>query len=183
MVDIGDLDLIPRILFATDGAITHILEAYADESVELVTLSSSVVSNGAVVHASGVGDDERVLRRVTLLRGAESGRVFVHAESEVILDRLPEHVAADVAETDASLLQLLSRSRIGTFREEVAEWEGEDAEVAAHFDIDAAEVQVARTYQIVLGRRPVAWITESFPKGGFSSPPPRQVGDGRRRRG
>ena len=173
IVDISDLGTITRILFATDGAITHILEAYAGEAVDLVTVTSSVGSGPSSQHDldGGTDVDSRNLRRRTLLQGRDSGRVFVHADSVVRLDRIPEPVAAGLSQPGASLLALLTQNRIGTFRESVREWEGTDEAIAACFRIDPGEVLVARTYQVVLAGRPVAWITESFPKDGFTSPP------------
>jgi len=171
-VDIRGLGTIPRILFATDGTITHILEAYAGEPVDLVRLSSTMAVDAAHRHRIGIQGDERALRRLSLRQGRHSRCVFVHADSIVVLDRLPEEVADELVETGASLLELLAHHRIGTFRESTAEWEGRDEQVAAHFGIDPAAIHVARTYHIVLGGRPVAWVTESFPKHGFASPPP-----------
>jgi chorismate-pyruvate lyase len=182
IVDIRGLSLIPRILLATDGAITHILEAYAGETVDFVRVRASVVSDGADRQRLALGDDERALRRISLLRGSRSGRVFVHADSVVVVDRIPEPVATELLATDGSLLKLLAHHRIGTFRETVAEWEGTDAAVAAHFGAGPDEIQVARTYEVVLDGRPVAWITESFPKGGFSAPVRRAAASGNEKR-
>lgn len=170
--DIRDLDLIPRILFATDGTITHILEAYSGEPVDFVRLSSSEVVDGSIRDELGIGRDECALRRRSILQGRRSERSFVQADSVVVLDRLPPEVADELVHGRSSLLRLLTQRRIGTFRETIAEWEGRDEEVAAQFGIDPSEPQVARTYQIVLGGRPAAWCTERFPKYGFPFPPP-----------
>jgi chorismate--pyruvate lyase len=183
MVDIRGLSLIPRILFATDGAITHILEAYAGEDVDFVRLASALIAEGDERRPLGIADGERALRRISLLRGRASGRVFVHADAVVMVDRLPGPVADELLDSGDSLLNLLAQNRIGTFRETVAEWEGRDEEIAAHFGAAPDEIHVARTYQVVLDERPVAWITESFPKAGFpdrdlEAPSPR---DGRLR--
>lgn len=173
VIDIGDLSIIPRILLATDGTITHILEAYAGEPIDLVRLSSTLVTDASGLEHLGVEVGERTLRRLSLRRGSQSGRVFVHSDSVVVLDRLPEHLAEEFVRTGASLLKLLAKHRIGTFRENIDEWEGMDAEVAGLLGIDRSEILVARTYQIVVGGRPVAWVTERFPRNGFSSPRPR----------
>lgn len=169
--DVTGLGLIPRILFATDGAISHILEAYVGERVDLSRMTSAAVTDPAERLEVGLVGDERGLRRRSLLRGRRTGRVFVHTESVVFLDRLPTQVAEELAETGTSLLKLLTSRRIGTFREGIAEWEGTDPQIAACFGIDPAEVHVARTYQVVLKGRPVARVTETFPKLGFSSAP------------
>lgn len=169
--DIRGLDLIPRILFATDGAITHILEAYVGEPVDLVRVTSATVSDPAERLEAGFDHDERGLRRKSLLAGRRSGRVFVHSESVVFLDRLPEPVADELVRSGTSLLKLLTGRGIGTFRESIAEWEGTDEHIAAFFGIAPSEIHVARTYQIVVHGRPVARVTESFPKHRFSPGP------------
>ena len=169
MVDGTDLGLIPRILFATDGAITHILEAYAREPVDLVTLSSRLADTSDL-RGLGVADGERALRRISLLRGATTGRVFVHGESVVIVDRLPRAAGDELVRLGGGLLDVLSRHGIGTFRETVDAWDGEDPAVAARLGVGAGDVLVGRTYHVVVGGRPVAWITERFPRDGFSSP-------------
>ncbi len=171
IVDISDLGTITRILFATDGTITHILEAYAGEAVELVTITSAVVSGSPNGDDLATADEGRTLRRRCLLRGCDSRRVFVHADSAVRLDRIPEPVAEALAQPGTSLLSLLTRHRVGTFREGVSEWEGNDEAIAACFAVDPGDLLVARTYQVVLGGQPVAWVTETFPKHGFSAPP------------
>ncbi len=169
--DITGLGLIPRILFATDGAISHILEAYVGEQVDLTRMTSAPVTDPDERLEVGLEGDERGLRRRSLLRGRRTGRVFVHTESVVFLDRVPTQVADELVTTGTSLLKLLTSRRIGTFRESIAEWEGTDPQIAACFGIDPADVHVARTYQIVLQGRRVARVTESFPKLRFPSAP------------
>lgn len=165
---IGDLGLVPRILFATDGTINHILEAYAGEPVDLIRLTSTIVHDTSRWQDLGADEGERALERLSLLRGQRSDRVFVHADSVVLLDRLPEDVAHDLLTKGTGLLKLLTMRRIGTFRETVGDWQGQDEEIAACFGIDASEILVARTYQVVMGGRPLAWVTETFPKDCFS---------------
>lgn len=167
IVDLADLSIIPRILFATDGTITHILEAYAREPIDLVRLASSMDADRRERRDLRIEDGEKVLRRRSLLQGRYSGRTFVHADSLVAVDRLPDAVADELLETGTSLLKLLARHRVGSFRETIAEWEDRNERIAGYFGDDPTEVQVARTYQIVVGGRPVAWVTETFPRNSF----------------
>ena len=169
MTENGDLSLVPRILLATDGGITHILEAYAGEQIDLVRLAISTVLDPSERRHLGMGAEERALQRVSVLRGRTSGRGFVHAESLLALDRLPEQAANELEQTGASLLTLLAKNRIGTFRETVAEWEGLDRQISGRLGRSTTERLLGRTYQIVSGGRPLAWVTEHFPKAGFPS--------------
>ena len=167
MTERGELSLVPRILLATDGGITHILEAYAGEQVDLVRLAISTALDPSERRHLGLADEERALQRVSLLRGRTSGRAFVHAESMVALDRLPEPAASELEQTGVGLLTLLAENRIGTFRETIAEWEGLDQQISGRLACSATVRLLGRTYQIVSGGRPLAWVTEHFPKDGF----------------
>lgn len=170
VVDVSDLGAVPRILFATDGAVTHIVEAHAGEPVDRVLLASAMADED-LERRLGVSAGERTIRRRSVLRGRHSGRAFVHGSSVVLPDRLPEPVVAGAVGTDRMLLDLLSEHRIGSFRETIAEWEGTDDEVAAAFDVEPSTPLVARTYKIVVGGRPVAWVHEAFPRNGFLAAP------------
>lgn len=161
---LGALGIVPRILLATDGTLTHILEAYADEAVYLVKLQHSFLTDPAARRPFGLADDERALRRVILLRGSRSGATFIHADSVVMMDRLPPGMAEALTETDRPIGKLLADCRAETFREIADVWEVHDAEIASHFDIQPHDPLLARTYRILSGGRPLAWITETFPE-------------------
>ena len=163
-VTLGELGVVPRILLATDGTLTHILEAYADELVRLVKLSQSLVTEPAARKPFDLDDDERALRRVILLQGATSGVTFIHADSVVMLDRLPAGVADALLTTERPIGKLLAERRTETFREIAGAWEECHEPIAAHFGLTAQDPLLARTYRIVAGGRPLAWITETFPE-------------------
>ena len=161
------LGVVPRILLATDGTLTHILEAYAAEKVCVVKLSHAPVTDRSVRERYGLDDRERGLRRVVLLRGCRSSTTFVYADSVVMLDRLPATVADGLLRTDQPIGKLLYFSGAETFREILAMGDERDPTVAAHFGVSEDEPLVSRTYQIVYDRRPIARITEKFPKASF----------------
>lgn len=166
-VAIDDLGVVPRILLATDGTLTHILEAYAAEPVYLVKLCHELVTDGPGRAELGLDDRERALRRVILLKGANSHATFVYADSVVMLERLPETVTRGLLETDTPIGKLLFSCRAETFREIIAMGEELDPAVCVHFGVPGWQPLVSRTYQIVLDDRPVARITEKFPKSWF----------------
>jgi chorismate-pyruvate lyase len=159
--------VVPRILLATDGTLTHILEAYADEPVHLVKLSHDLMTDPALRAMFDLDQDERALRRVILLRGTKTDTTFVHADSVVMLDRLPASVATGLLDTDIPIGKLLYSCRAETCREILTVGQERDAVVASHFGAARAERLLFRTYQILLEGRPVARITERFPKAAF----------------
>jgi len=163
--------MVPRILLTTDGTLTHILEAYAAEQVYLVKLSHALVADTSMRAAVGLEDHERALRRVILLKGSKSDITFIYADSVVMLDRLPPVVADGLLETDTPIGKLLFSCRAETFREIIHMGEQHDPGVASHFGLGRGDPLLSRTYQIVFEDRPVARITEKFPKASFPPAP------------
>jgi len=163
--------MVPRILLTTDGTLTHILEAYAAEPVYLVKLSHALVTDPSVRAGAGLDGDERALRRIILLKGSRTDNTFIYADSVVMLDRLPDEVACGLLETDTPIGKLLFSCRAETFREIIVMDEEEDPDVARHFGMGRSDLLLTRTYQIVFEDRPIARITEKFPKASFPPGP------------
>jgi len=163
--------MVPRILLTTDGTLTHILEAYAAERVALVKLSHALVTDPQERASVGLDEHERALRRIILLTGSESHITFIYADSVVMLDRLPEMVAHGLLHTARPIGKLLYSCRAETYREIIDMDEEQDPKVASHFGLSEGEPLLARTYQIVYEDRPIARITEKFPKGCFPPVP------------
>jgi len=161
------LGVVPRILMATDGTLTHILEAYAAEPVYLVKLTHALVAEPSARSELGLDEQESALRRIILLKGTKSDVTFVYADSVVMLNRLPESVTKGLLETDTPIGKLLFSCRAETLRQMLHMGEERDATVAAHFNRDADEPLASRVYQILFKDRPVARITEKFPMRAF----------------
>lgn len=162
------LSLLQRILLTTDGTVTHILEAYSGETIEVVKLFQS---QGDVTRpesrALGVGERERVLHRTILLRGRQSGTTFLHADSVILLDRLQAGVRVGLIMSNKPIGRLLRENRTETFREIVAVWQEPADACAAHFAIATTETVLCRTYRVFSRQRPIMVITERFPAAAF----------------
>ena len=156
-----------RLLVATDGTVTHLLEIYAGEPVEVVKLEQVFGTTDAGDADLGVPTDEKVLRREVLLRSARSRQNLLHARSVVVLARVDPGLVDDLLATHAPLGFLLGERRTETFREVLEAGTEPAGAVGAHFGIDAAAEVVARTYRIVTGGRPVVLVRERFPAGFF----------------
>jgi len=160
-----------RMLVGTDGTVTHILEAYADEPVEVVKLLQVIdSSNDGDAHLSVPGG-HKVLRREVLLRGRHSQRSLLYAEAVVVLDRVEAAFLDGLTGTDKPIGSLLRENRTETFREILVVERERAGPCGAHFGIDAAAELVSRTYRIVAGRQPVMAITEKFPAESFRGLP------------
>ena len=174
-LDLNSLSMVQRVLLVTDGTLTHILEAYADERMELAKLQHALVIDPVKRAEFGLEGDERGLRRVIVLCGSLSRMTYVYAESVVMLDRLPESVADGLLNTGTPIGKLLWKARAETLREITGMWQEEAGEVACHFGIAESDPVLSRSYQIVAGGRPIVLITEKFPRSAFVGPPTRRI--------
>ena len=160
-----------RVLLTTDGTVTKILEAAADEPMEVVKLVHALDTSNADDLDLLVGG-ERVLRRRVLLRGRLSGGTYLYAEAVVAVDRVDPAILDALVATDKAIGVLLAERRTETFREVLRIDREPAGPAAAHFGVDPTAELVFRTYRIVVRGRPVVLITEKFPADLFRSLPP-----------
>ena len=160
-----------RMLLATDGTVTHILEAYAEEPIEVVKLLQQFDVAGDLDAALGLPPDEKVLRRHVVLRGVESRRHLLYAEAVVAVGRIEPAVLDGLLATDKPIGVLLAERRTETFREILQVGREPAGPVGAHFGLARAAALVFRTYVIVAGGQPLIQITEKFPTDHFRGVP------------
>jgi chorismate-pyruvate lyase len=160
-----------RMLLGTDGTVTHILEAYADEPVEVVKLLQAFdVPNDADAELD-VAAAGKVLRRRVVLRTVHSRRTLLYAEAVVAVDRVDPRIVDGLVATDKPIGILLAEVRTETFRE-ILRVEREPAGAnATHFGVEETTELISRTYRIVREGRPVILITEKFPSTYFRGVP------------
>ena len=171
MTDAASFTRFQRMLLGTDGTVTHILEAYADEPIDVVKLLQGVdTSNDADAHLRLSGD-EKVLRRRVLLRGRDSGQPLLYAEAVVALGRVEPAFLDGLVGTDKPIGILLAENRTETFREILAVDREPAGALGAHFGIDATAELISRTYRIMARQQPMILITEKFPADCFRGLP------------
>ena len=154
-------------LVGTDGTVSHLLEVYAGEPVEVLKLVQAFDTCDEGDVDLRLSADDKVLRREVLLRGAASRRTLLHAQAVVVIDRVDPGLVEDLLGTDRPLGTLLAERRTETFREVLHVGREAAGAVSTHFGIDATDEVVARTYRIVAGGQPVALVKERFPAGSF----------------
>lgn len=156
-----------RMLVGTDGTVTHILEAYADEPIEVVKLVQVFdTSNDAGAHLH-LSRDNRVLRRQVLLRGRRTGQHLLYAEAIIVPERVDPAVLDALVGTDKPIGVLLAENRTETFREILAVDREPAGSCARYFGIEPDAQLIFRTYRIVARQQPVMLITEKFPANFF----------------
>jgi chorismate-pyruvate lyase len=161
-----------RMLLSTDGTVTHILEAYAGEPIEVVKVLQefdTCTEDDAPLDLSE--HDEKVLRRRVVLRGARSRQNLLYAEAVVVPGRVEAGFLDGLVATDEPIGALLARGRMETFREILRVFREPAGANGAVFGIDPTVELIARTYRIVSGGRPILLITEKFPPHLFRSVP------------
>ena len=169
---LASLTRFQRMLLGTDGTVTHLLEAYAGEPIEVVKLLQEFDASTDADRHLDVSESDKVLRRRVLLRGSGSKANLLYAEAVVVLGRVEPALLDGLLGTDKPIGALLAEHRTETFRE-ILHIDREPAGPCGHhFGIDATAEVIARTYRIVAGERPVILITEKFPPTFFRDVPP-----------
>lgn len=163
------LSTFQRVLLMTDGTVTDVLEAYADEPVKVVKLAQWFDGVDPGRPELERPTTERLLRRSVLLQGALTGRNLLYADSVVTPKHLHPDVVEGLLESDRPLGRLLAKYRVETFREIVAVGFEPAGSCAQHFGVDPAEKLVFRTYRILVDQRPVVRVTEKFPVTWFAA--------------
>lgn len=167
--DPGSLSLMQRILLVTDGTVTHIVEAYAGEPIQVVKLDQSFDTWASQSPDISLSENEPIVRRKVLLRGSRSQANYVYAESVILTDRLDPRVRDELISTEEPIGKILTHSRTETFREVIRSGRQPAGAVGQYFGIEESEPLIFRTYTINAGARPIMLITEKFPASSFVS--------------
>ncbi len=155
-----------RTLVSTDGTVTRTLEAFTGEQIKCVKLDQAFGAVEAAqfeVEALEAPVGSTAIRRTILLRGRRSLCNYVHAESTVLVERVPVTMVYGMIYTSKPVGVLLAEDRVETTRELLALGEEPAGEHGRFFGIDADDAMICRTYRIVVGRHPALLITERFP--------------------
>jgi chorismate-pyruvate lyase len=157
------LSILQRILLITDGTVTDVLEAYANEPIRVVKLEQNFDSVDADQPELDLPPSGRVLRRTVLLQGALSGQNFLFADSVITPQGLDPEIVDGLVGSDRPVGRLLAQHRVETFREIVALGFELAGTCAEYFDVEPTSRLVFRTYRILVRQQPVMRITEKFP--------------------
>lgn len=164
----SQLNTLQRVLLITDGTVTDVLEAYANERIRVVKLAQEFDTVDVDQPELDSAYAQRVLRRTVLLQGSMTGINFVHAHSVFTPDHLHPEIVDALLVGNKPLGRLLAQYRVETYREIVAVGFEPAGTCADYFGVDPASKLVFRTYRIIVERRPVVRITEKFPVTWFS---------------
>jgi chorismate-pyruvate lyase len=161
--DASSLGLLQRILLINDGTLTDTLEAAFLEPISLGKIAIQVLPSQRALPELDVFPGESVMERKILLCGTTSGRVYVYAESVLVLDRLPQPFREELLQSDKPLGRLWSEHKIETWKELMAISRHPMGDMAAHFQTTPESDCLVRRYRVISGGRPIMTITEYFP--------------------
>lgn len=151
-----------RAIVATDGTVTNLIEEFV-EPVVIVKLDERALDSRVPAEWPELAPGLDVVRREVLIRGAESGRVFLHAESLIVLDYLDDILRRELLETDKPIGKLIREYRRETYRELLGHRHQPAGRLAPHFGCEPGTALLVRVYRIHIGGRPAIQITERFP--------------------
>jgi chorismate-pyruvate lyase len=147
-------------VLATDGTVTNLIESFL-EKVAIDKLAEEEI-HAPVPEWSDLPKGTAILRRTVLVRGAESRRIFLHAESLLLLDRLDPELRRELLATAKPIGKLIREQRRESYRELLGIRAEAAAGRAAVLGCRPEDLLVARTYRIHFAGKPAIQITERF---------------------
>ncbi|BBX97594.1 chorismate--pyruvate lyase family protein [Mycobacterium lacus] len=152
-----------RILIATNGTLTRILNVVANDEIVVQIINQQIHDVAPKTLELEQLPSGRVLQRDILLKGRASGDALVAAESLVAIDLLPPAITESLTQTDRPIGEVMAASCIETFKEEATVWVGESPGwLKLEGYRNSRAKTVARRYRIIAGGQPVIIITEYF---------------------
>lgn len=161
-----------RILIASNGTLTRILGIVANDEIVVQIVEQQIY--GVAPRMSGLEQlpSGRILQRRILLKGRNSERSFVAAESLIGVDLLPPAITTSLTKTGRPIGEIIAASCLETFKEEAKVWIGPPPSwlAIAGYQSSAPRI-VARRYRVVTGGQPAVIITEYFLQNVFQDAP------------
>ncbi|HLY05955.1 MAG TPA: chorismate pyruvate-lyase family protein [Rhizomicrobium sp.] len=162
-LDAARLSPLQRILLITDGTLTEILEAHFLEPIELVKLSQRIFVCVPGMCGTGFAEPgESVLERRINLRGARSRRLYVYAESLLLVDRLDRQFRTELMDSEIPLGRLWHKFRLETYKHLVGVECRRGGDLAFQLACPGESRVLARTYEVISSGKRLMRISEYF---------------------
>ena len=143
-----------RILIATNGTLTRILNVVANDEIVVQIVKQQIHDAAPKIPELEHLAVGRVLQRNILLKGRSSGNPFVAAESLIAIDLLPPAITTSLTETDRPIGEVMAASCLETFKEAAKVWIGElPGWLALDGYQNSRTRTVARRYRIIAARQ------------------------------
>jgi chorismate-pyruvate lyase len=162
-VDTGALGLLQRIFLVCDGTLTDTLQAAVQEPISVVKLATESSIATVPIEDLALSPGEPILTRRVLLRGRDSERCYVYAESLIALSRVPPCFQQELMHSDKPLGRLWTEYKLESRKELLGVSQVVSDRLARHFGIDDDSHILVRRYRLASGGQPIMLISESFP--------------------
>ena len=156
-------DMLQRVLLVCDGTLTDTLQAAFLEPIALRKLAIETTHAARAISELDVAAGAPLMERKILLCGETSGRVYVYAESLLVLDRLPARFREELVESGMPMGRLWSEHKLETWKELLSVGRHPMRELAVHFRAAPESECLVRRYRVISDGRPLMVITEHFP--------------------
>jgi chorismate--pyruvate lyase len=161
--DILKLDRDLRILIATNGTLTRILNIIGDDEIFVQIVEQRIHPIAPKIREFAELSTSRILQRQVLLRGRSSAVAFIAAESLIAIDLLPPAIITRLTGTDCPIGEVIAASCLETFKEKAQVWIGAlPGWIPLTKSQNDQSKTVGRRYSIIAGGRPLMVITEYF---------------------
>ncbi len=163
-----ELSTFQRILLTTDGTLTHILEAYLYEPIQVVKLSEQLTTLTQDLKPMNLSKGTEVIARKILLRGRISRRNFLYAESILVPERLEKKFRDELLKTKTPIGKIWFEHRVETFKEIIDSGKENSNLLSNYFGVETGTNFFFRTYCVYSNSEPTMMITEKFPASFFT---------------
>ncbi|MEN6328712.1 MAG: chorismate lyase [Methanobacteriaceae archaeon] len=161
--DLGNLSSAQKILLATDGSVTTILDVLKGH-VRIRTLVQEFrEADEEMAHLLNVNEGESVNFRVVVI---ERDEPLIHAVSLIPVERLNNDFKEDLIRADIPIGRILKKHQIESRREIKSVAVEESSPEMMEIFHDEAPV-LSRTYNIIHKDQVLVWIKETFPSSLF----------------
>ena len=167
-IDPAELSTFQRILLTTDGTLTHILEAYLYEPIQVVKLSEKLTTLTQDIKGMDLAKGTEVIARKILLRGRISRRNFLYAESILVPERLEKRFRNELLKTKTPIGKIWLEHRVETFKEIIDSGKEHNNLLGNYFGVETGTDFFFRTYCVYSNRQATMMITEKFPASFFT---------------
>jgi chorismate-pyruvate lyase len=155
-----------RMLLATDGSVTILLEALTGRAIRVRVLSQAILPASPALAAEVGGDPGTALiHRVAAM--CDESRVMCIGSSVLLAERLPAGVVRRLETTEISLGKLIFQPRVGVQRQPVSVDVMAPTEYLAQSLVD--QRFLVRHSRLAIGRDTVGSLREWFPEGASRS--------------
>ncbi len=142
------------------GSVTELLQQLAGEPVD-ADVQAQWASPAGSDNPLGLEADAEMTHRTVLLRGRDTGRAFVYAESSIASARLPPPVRRRLEQSRDPIGRVLS-DQLVTVERELLPGPASAEHADTSFALQLATAPLSRRYRILLGSRPAFAVNEWF---------------------